>query len=138
MVSFIFNIFIFLYITEIIPDEPIEIHIRIKGDLFVYFCRLISIIKNGLHMTTAVDIISIQNFLRGGYMAEITFEIVKHIGKLSESAKGWTKEVNMISWNGRDPKIDIREWAPDHEKAGKGITLSQEEWEKLKSIINNE
>lgn len=71
-------------------------------------------------------------------MAEITFEIVKHIGKLSESAKGWTKEVNMISWNGRDPKIDIREWAPDHEKAGKGITLSQDEWEKLKSIINNE
>ncbi len=69
-------------------------------------------------------------------MSEITFEIIKRIGILSESSKGWTKEVNFISWNKRDPKYDIREWAPDHEKAGKGITLNQEEWDNLKKILN--
>lgn len=69
-------------------------------------------------------------------MADITFDIVKHVGVLSESGRGWTKEVNFISWNGRDPKYDIREWAPDHEKMGKGITLNQEEWDKLKDLIN--
>lgn len=71
-------------------------------------------------------------------MAEITFEIVKHLGVLSESAKGWKKEVNKVSWNGRDAKYDIREWDPDHIKMGKGITLSDDEWEKLKSIIQEE
>ena len=68
-------------------------------------------------------------------MAEITFEIVKHLGGLSESAKGWKKEVNMVSWNGRAAKYDIREWDPDHQKMGKGITLNDDEWEQLKSII---
>ncbi|HBN85933.1 MAG TPA: hypothetical protein DDZ89_19070 [Clostridiales bacterium] len=68
-------------------------------------------------------------------MAEITFEIVKHLGVLSESAKGWKKEVNMVSWNGRAAKYDIREWDPDHQKMGKGITLNDDEWEQLKSII---
>ena len=48
-------------------------------------------------------------------MAEIKFEIVKNIGVLSESSKGWTKELNLISWNGREPKYDIRDWDPEHE-----------------------
>ncbi len=57
-------------------------------------------------------------------MAEkINFEITKHISVLSESAKGWKKELNLISWNGREPKYDIREWDPNHEKMGKGITV---------------
>lgn len=60
-------------------------------------------------------------------MAEIKFEITQHIGVLSESAKGWRKELNLVSWNGREPKFDIREWAPEYAKMGKGITLSQEE-----------
>ena len=55
-------------------------------------------------------------------MAEITFEIVEELGVLSTSAKGWTKELNLVSWNGRPPKYDIREWSPDHEKMGKGLT----------------
>ncbi|HET6871991.1 MAG TPA: YdbC family protein [Sporolactobacillaceae bacterium] len=68
-------------------------------------------------------------------MAEIKYEIVETIGVLSESAKGWTKELNLVSWNGRDPKYDLREWAPDHEKMGKGVTLSKEEVMALKRIL---
>jgi len=60
-------------------------------------------------------------------MPDIKYEITKHIGVLSESAKGWKKELNLISWNDREPKYDIREWSPDHEKMGKGITLTDEE-----------
>ncbi|AIF52867.1 YdbC family protein [Pelosinus sp. UFO1] len=68
-------------------------------------------------------------------MAEIKFEITEHIGVLSESAKGWTKELNLVSWNEKPPKYDIREWSPDHEKMGKGITLSKEEMAKLKELL---
>lgn len=57
-------------------------------------------------------------------MADIKFKIVETIGVLSESAKGWKKELNLISWNGREPKYDLRDWADNHEKMGKGITLS--------------
>lgn len=51
-------------------------------------------------------------------MADIKYEIKEELGSISESAKGWTKEVNLISWNGAAPKYDIRDWAPDHEKMG--------------------
>lgn len=67
-------------------------------------------------------------------MADIRFEIIKHLGVLSESSKGWKKELNLISWNDNEPKYDIREWSPDHTKMGKGVTLSQEEWAKLKEL----
>ena len=60
-------------------------------------------------------------------MADFKYEIVEHIGTLSESVKGWTKELNRISWNGGEPKYDIRDWAPEHEKMGKGVTLSEDE-----------
>ncbi len=70
-------------------------------------------------------------------MADINFEIKHHIGVLSESAKGWRKELNLISWNGRDPKYDIRDWAPEHEKMGKGTTLSNEEVENLYALLKN-
>ncbi len=68
-------------------------------------------------------------------MSEIKFEIQEELGTLSESAKGWTKEVNLISWNGAAPKYDIRDWAPNHEKMGKGITLTAEESEALFKIL---
>lgn len=68
-------------------------------------------------------------------MADIKFEITEHIGVLSEGSKGWTKEINRVSWNDRDPKIDIREWSPDHTKMGKGITLTDEEAQKLKEML---
>ena len=66
---------------------------------------------------------------------EISYDIVKHIGVLSTSAKGWTKELNLVSWNGRDAKYDIREWSPEQDKMGKGVTLSEEEVNTLKSIL---
>ena len=70
-------------------------------------------------------------------MAEIKFEIIKKIGVLSKSASGWTKEVNLMSWNDREPKYDIREWSPDREKRGKGVTLSKEELLALKELLNS-
>ncbi|MCR5597117.1 MAG: YdbC family protein [Lachnospiraceae bacterium] len=68
-------------------------------------------------------------------MADIKYEIVEEIGVLSESSKGWRKELNLISWNGAAAKYDIRDWAPEHEKMGKGITLTKEEAEKLKDLL---
>ena len=71
-------------------------------------------------------------------MAELKFEITARIGVLSENAKGWTKELNKVSWNEREPKYDLREWNPDHSRMGKGITLTDEEVETLKAILNGE
>ena len=68
-------------------------------------------------------------------MADIKYDILKELGVLSENAKGWRKEVNLISWNGGIHKYDIRDWAPEHEKMGKGTTLSEEEIKKLKEIL---
>lgn len=66
---------------------------------------------------------------------EISFEIIETLGVLSTSTKGWTKELNLISWNGREPKYDLREWSPEHDKMGKGVTLSKEELDVLKGIL---
>ena len=71
-------------------------------------------------------------------MAELKFEITERIGVLSENAKGWTKELNKVSWNEREPKYDLIEWPPDHSRMGKGITLTDEEVETLKAILNGE
>ncbi|MBQ8667490.1 MAG: YdbC family protein [Lachnospiraceae bacterium] len=67
---------------------------------------------------------------------EFDFTIVDELGVLSTSPKGWTKELNLISWNGREPKYDIRDWAPEHAKMGKGITLSEEEIGALKKLLS--
>jgi hypothetical protein len=69
-------------------------------------------------------------------MSEIKYEIIKKIGVLSKSGSGWTKELNLISWNDRDAKYDLRDWAPDGEKMGKGVTLSKEELLALKELLN--
>ena len=68
-------------------------------------------------------------------MSGIKYEIIKTIGVLSTSAKGWTKELNLVSWNEREPKYDLRDWAPEHEKIGKGITLTEEEAKILKGLL---
>ena len=60
-------------------------------------------------------------------MADFNYELVEHIGVISEGSKGWQKELNRVSWNGGEPKYDIRDWAPGHEKMGKGITLTADE-----------
>ncbi len=69
-------------------------------------------------------------------MAEFKYDVVERIAVLSESSKGWKKELNLISWNDREPKYDIRDWAPEHEKMGKGVTLSAEELKKLRDLLN--
>ena len=69
-------------------------------------------------------------------MVDFQYEIVEELGVLSTSAKGWTKELNKVSWNGGAPKYDIRDWAPDHEKMGKGVTLTDEELSALKDLLN--
>jgi len=68
-------------------------------------------------------------------MPDFTYEITEELGVLSESRSGWTREVNYVSWNGGAPKLDIRDWAPDHEKMGKGISLNEAEVGKLKEIL---
>lgn len=69
-------------------------------------------------------------------MAEIKFEIKETVGSLSQSSKGWKKEINLISWNGKEPKYDLRDWAPEHEKMGKGVTLNVEELRALRDLLN--
>ncbi len=69
-------------------------------------------------------------------MANIRYEIIEEIGSLSTSPKSWNKELNLISWNDRQPKYDLRDWAPEHEKMGKGITLTKDELKALKDLLN--
>lgn len=78
----------------------------------------------------------IKKAKRNSKMAkDFEFEIVEHIGVLAEKTRGWKREVHLISWSGAEPKIDIRDWSPDHSKMGKGITLTTEEIEKLKELL---
>ncbi|MBE6624926.1 MAG: hypothetical protein E7622_04690 [Ruminococcaceae bacterium] len=69
-------------------------------------------------------------------MAEFQFDIVKNFGTVSDSNNGWVKEVNLVSWNEREPVYDIRVWQEGHEKLGKGITLTEEEIKNLKALLN--
>ncbi|TJX14593.1 hypothetical protein E9840_05865 [Tissierella creatinini] len=69
-------------------------------------------------------------------MADITFEITKSIGVIADTSKGWTKELNLVAWNNYAPKYDIREWDPDHQKMGKGLTFNKEEIKKLRDLLN--
>ena len=71
-------------------------------------------------------------------MAEFTFEIEEHLLTLSENDKGWTKEINRVSFNGAPAKFDIRSWSPDHTKMGKGITLSNEEFQVMVDAFKNQ
>lgn len=70
-------------------------------------------------------------------MPDINYEITQHFATLSISSRGWTKELNLVSWNGRTPKYDIRDWAPKHEKMGKGATLSEDEARELLKALQN-
>lgn len=70
-------------------------------------------------------------------MADFSYEIVKSLGCFGENKAGWTLELNYISWNGRAPKYDLRSWSPDHQKMGKGLTLSEEELLTLKGLLEH-
>ncbi|MBD5086663.1 MAG: hypothetical protein HDT29_02975 [Clostridiales bacterium] len=69
-------------------------------------------------------------------MAEFKYEVIETYGSLSESSKGWRKDIKLISWNQKEAKYDIREWSPDGEKMGKGVTLSKEEIINLRDLLN--
>ncbi len=69
-------------------------------------------------------------------MAEFKFEITENLGVLSEGNNGWQRELNMVSWNEREPKFDIRDWSPDHTKMGKGISLTPDELAILKDVLS--
>lgn len=70
-------------------------------------------------------------------MPAFSYEVVETIAVLSENARGWQKELNLVSWGGRDPKYDIREWSPEHDRMGKGVTLSDEEMAALVEALKN-
>lgn len=69
---------------------------------------------------------------------ELKYEIINNIGVVSEQPSGWKKELNRISWNGKNPKYDLRDWAPEHAKMGKGLTFTEEELRSLKKVIDAE
>ena len=68
---------------------------------------------------------------------EITYEIIEQIGILKENKSGWQREVNIVKWNNGKPKLDIRDWGPDHQKVGKGISLDFEEDSTLKAFFED-
>ena len=66
---------------------------------------------------------------------EVYFDLMEHVGVLANRENGWAKEVNIVAWNGGKPKVDIRDWDPNHERMTKGITLFEEEAEKLVKVL---
>lgn len=72
-------------------------------------------------------------------MAEerVSYKIMAHVGVLEKNASGWTKEVNVVSWNGGQAKLDIRDWDPEHEKMSRGITLTADETQRLISSVSS-
>jgi len=68
---------------------------------------------------------------------DFEFSIIKHHAVISDGTRGWKRELNSISWNGAEPKFDIRDWSPDHEKMGKGISMTENEMIRLQTILNS-
>ena len=69
---------------------------------------------------------------------DLKFEIINHIGVVSTGSSGWQLELNRVSWNGAEPKYDIRSWSPDHTKMGKGVTLTEDDVKSLADILAKE
>ena len=69
-------------------------------------------------------------------MSDFKYEIIKEIGIISERKGGWSKQLNLISWNDAEPKYDIQDWSPNREKMGKGISLSASELQTLTDMLN--
>ena len=66
---------------------------------------------------------------------DVTFEIIEEIGIISTQDTGWTKEINLVRWNGGMAKYDIRDWDPYHEKMSRGITLKEEEMRRILDLM---
>lgn len=67
----------------------------------------------------------------------LQFEIEETVGVISTNKSGWKRELNLVSWNGRPAKFDLRDWAPDHSKMGKGLTFTNDELDQLRQILND-
>lgn len=70
-------------------------------------------------------------------MSDLKYEIKKKLGVIGETSNGWKKELNIVSWNDRNPKLDIREWDENHEKMSKGVTFNVDETIELKKLIDS-
>ena len=70
-------------------------------------------------------------------MAEFKYEVTETLGTLSETGNGWAKELNLVSWSDRAPVYDLRTWTGNHERMGKGITMTKEEIVALRDILNS-
>ena len=70
-----------------------------------------------------------------GFDREVRFNIVEHIGILSTHSTGWNKELNLVSWNGGQPKYDIRDWDMDHEHMSRGVTLHEKEMRQIFELM---
>lgn len=68
---------------------------------------------------------------------DFSFEIIRHLGVYGHSAKGWTREANIVEWNGGNAKFDLREWDPEHTRMSRGITLQKQEMFNLMQILNH-
>lgn len=68
---------------------------------------------------------------------DFSYTIEQNLGVIATQKSGWTLELNLVSWGGRPAKYDLRPWSPDHEKMGKGLTLTKEELDSLKALLNN-
>ena len=65
----------------------------------------------------------------------ISYRIIASVGTLSKHPTGWSKEVNIVSWNDGPAKLDIRDWSPDHDKMSRGITLTADEAQRLVEAV---
>lgn len=68
---------------------------------------------------------------------DFKYEILEQLGEFANNGRGWSKEVNIVSWNDAEGKVDIRNWNQDHSRMGKGISLSYEEARKLRALLND-
>lgn len=71
-------------------------------------------------------------------MPEIKFDVVKEFGVISENPKnGWSRELNLVSWNDREPKYELRDWSADKSKMNKGFSMTADEVKTLRDILNS-
>lgn len=66
----------------------------------------------------------------------VKFEIIRHIGVLNSYPTGWSKEFNIVRWNDKSDKFDVRDWAPGHERMSRGVTMFEEELKKLMELCS--
>ena len=75
-----------------------------------------------------------MNNQNGNTRNQVTYHILENYGVLMKYDTGWTKELNLVSWNDTKPKYDIRDWNPEHDRMSKGVTLHHDELEELVRI----